>query len=101
MDNAISRAEHEEFARRMDAENKRLHKRIETVEEVSNQINDLAISIKELTVEVKNLTEKQNGFNERLDEIEGRDGEKWRQITQYCLTLVIGAAAGYLANFLF
>ena len=33
MDTPITRAEHDEFARRMDAENKRLHYRINEVED--------------------------------------------------------------------
>lgn len=102
----IPRAEHKEFARRMDEKNTRLSKRISNIEEMSQQLNDLALSIKELTMSVKNLTEKQGELNkqqkelnERLDEIENRDGEKWRSITYYCLTAVIGAAMGYLFKF--
>lgn len=103
--NFISRNEQKEFARRMDEENNRLSKRLSLVEEMSLQINELALSIKELTLSVKNLTERQSELNEqqkelneRLDNIENRDGEKWRSATFYCLTAVIGAVVGYFFN---
>ena len=31
----------------------------------------------------------------RLEELENRDGEKWRSISMYVLTVVVGAVLGF------
>ena len=35
-------------------------------------------------------------YYERLEKLEGRDGEKWRSVTGYLLTFVIGLVVSYI-----
>lgn len=96
MDNYISRHEHEEFARRMEDEHKRISHRVTEVEETVRQINDLTISVKEMAVSMKSMLEEQKSQGMRLDSLEERDGEMWRKVTGYVITAVIGIVVGFL-----
>ena len=110
MDSPITRAEHEEFRKRMEEEHKRQNSRIETLEERTTEITDLVISVKELanvlrldksgvsrTVEelvLKNLVERRPSVSdrryvvlsltpagiERFEKIENNMNEKFRKI---------------------
>ena len=48
MDNPISRAEHEEFRRRLEEENRRQDKRIELLEDNMRELNQLTASVGKL-----------------------------------------------------
>ena len=76
MDTPITRAEHDEFARRMDAENKRLHYRINEVEDTVKKIQDLAQSVERLAISIESMAQEQKEQGDRLEVLEGRDGEK-------------------------
>lgn len=103
MDTPISRAEHEEFSRRMEAENKRLtdedkrqNRRIDELEETVRQIGDLTASVKELAVSMKNMTKVQEQQGNDIEELKNRDGEMWREVTGYVITAVIGIVVGFI-----
>lgn len=96
MDDYITRAEHEEYTRRMDDEHKRINHRLLNVETIANEIKDLTISVKELALSVQQMTETQKSQSERLAELEGRDGEMWRSAAGYVLTAVIGAVITFV-----
>ncbi len=103
MDTPITRAEHEEFSRRMEAENKRLtdedkrqNHRIDELEETVRQIGDLTASVKELAVSMKNMTKVQEQQGNDIEELKNRDGEMWRKVTGYVITAVIGIAVGFI-----
>ena len=42
------------------------------------------------------MTETQKSQSERLTELEGRDGEKWRSAVGYVLTAVLGAVVTFV-----
>lgn len=92
----ITRAEHEEFCKRVEAEDHRQNKRLETLEEQTRQFTDLVLSVRELAQSVKQLAETQKVQGEKLDELEGRDGEMWRRVSGYVITSIIGLVVGYL-----
>lgn len=103
MDTPISRAEHEEFSRRMEAENKRLtdedkrqNRRIDELEETVRQIGDLTASVKELAVSMKNMTKVQEQQGNDIEELKNRDGEMCRKVTGYVITAVIGIVVGFI-----
>lgn len=98
MDTPITRAEHEEFCRRMEAENKRLadedkrqNHRIDELEDNVRQISSLAASTEKLAVNMENMLKVQEQQGERLERLESRDGEMWRKVMGYVITAVIGA----------
>lgn len=92
----ITRNEHEEFCRRLDAENERQNHRIEVLEQTTREINNIATSVEKLALNMKNMLEEQTKQGKRLTELESRDGEKWRQITGYTITAIIGLVIGYI-----
>lgn len=92
----ITRAEHEEFCKRVEAEDSRQNKRLEILEEQTKQITDLVLSVRELAQSVKQLAEIQKVHGEKLDELESRDGEMWRKVSGYVIISIIGLVIGYL-----
>lgn len=92
----ITRAEHEEFCKRVESEDHRQNKRLEILEEQTKQYTDLVLSVRELAQSVKQLAETQKVQGEKLDELENRDGEMWRRVSGYVITSIIGLVVGYL-----
>ena len=91
MENGIRREEHEEFARRMEDEHKRISHRLTKLEDTVRQIGELTASVEKLAVSVENMAKIQTKQGERLEELEDRDGQMWRKVSGYVLTTVIGA----------
>ena len=107
MDTPISRAEHEEFCRRMEIENKRLAdedtrlgRRIALLEDNTKQIQTLVTNVERLAVSMENMAKTQAEQSSRLDDLEARDGEKWRQVTGYIITAITGIILGFIATHL-
>ena len=94
MDTPISRAEHEEFRRRMEDEHKRMNHRLGALEENVRQIGELTASVQSLAQSVEQMAQSQSRQENRLEELEGRDGDTWRKVKWYLLTLAIGAVFG-------
>ena len=94
MDSPITRAEHEEFRRRLEAEEKRQDKRIELLEQNTKQISSLTISVEKLAQSIEMTVKEQVKHGERLEVLENRDGEV-RKAIGYIVTAVIGMAMGY------
>lgn len=97
MDTPITRAEHEEFRRRLEEENKRQDKRLSMLEESVQKIMALTTSVEKLALSMESMVKEQEKQGRRLEDLESRDGEKWRSAVGY----VIAAAAGILVGFLF
>lgn len=83
MENPITRAEHEEFRRRLEEENKRQDARIGILEESVQQIGALATSVEKLALSMQSMLKEQEKQGKRLEVLEGRDGEKWRKVMGY------------------
>ena len=97
-DEYLLREVHEEFAGRMEDEHKRINHRLGKVEETIGEINRLALSVQSLAESVQRMCKEQERQSERLQTLEGRDGEKWRMVVKYVLTGLAGALAGYIAT---
>ena len=97
-EDCISRSEHEEFAKRIDDHNKRQDARLKEIEKSVMSITELVTSVKGLAVEMKHMSEEQRKQGQRLETLEGRDGEKWRTVVACMITAVIGAAIGIVAD---
>ena len=86
MDTSISREVFEEFRRLMESENNRLKEendrqnhRIEILENSIQKLTDLAASTEKLAVNMENMLKVQEQQSKRLEQIENRDGNKWRK----------------------
>ena len=96
MDSPISRAEHEEFVRRMEDEHKRTNHRLSELEETVRQIGELTASVEKLAQSVQQMARSQSRQEDRLELLEGRDGEMWRKVTGYIVTAIAGIVLGYI-----
>ncbi|MCD8239399.1 MAG: hypothetical protein LUC92_08705 [Clostridiales bacterium] len=96
MDTPISRAEHNEFCKRIEEENARQDKRIALLEENVKQYSALAASVEKLAVNMENMLKEQEKQGKRLEALESRDGEMWRKVTAYIITAIIGIVIGYI-----
>lgn len=92
----ISRAEHEEFARRIDAQERRQDRRIELLETSVREIGALTTSVERLAQSVENMVREQEKQGKRLEALESRDGEKWRRLMGYILAAAASCIVGYL-----
>ena len=96
MDDCITRREHEEYARRMEDEHHRQNRRISKLEEEVKENNKLVIAVEKMAQTMEAMLKEQKDQGERLEVLESRDGEKWRDTSKYIITLIIGAVVGYI-----
>ena len=103
MDNPVTHRELEQFRDLMESENGRLKEendrqnhRIAILEESVKEISNLAASTEKLAANMENMLKVQERQGKRLDQIEGRDGEKWRQAMAYIGTTILGAVLAIL-----
>ena len=54
------------------------------------------MSVQKLANNMEGMLSKQTEQGKRLEELENRDGEKWRQVTGYVITALIGAVFGFV-----
>ena len=96
MDEYIGRQEHEEFRRRMEDEHRRINHRVGDLEKTVREIRELTASVEKLASSVEKMAKSQALQEERLGTLESRDGETWRKVKWYLLTLAIGAVVGVI-----
>lgn len=90
MENPITRAEHEEFARRMADEHRRLNVRMKAVEAKTDTLTRLTTSVESLAKSVEAVTQ-------RLEKLEQKPAENWNTVVKGVLTAVGSALGGGLA----
>ena len=96
MENCIARAEHEEFAKRIDAENTRQNRRIEALEQSVDRFGRIASSVERLGSNMEGMLKEQERQGERLDKLEGKPAENWNLVIKAVLTAVGSAIGGGL-----
>lgn len=94
----VGREEHTEFAKRIEDEQHRQNRRIELLEEAVKQNAALTLSVEKLANNMKNMANEQIKQGERLEALEGRDGEMWRTVVKYVLTAALGLVIGLVAT---
>lgn len=99
----ISRHEHEEFRRSMEAENQRLedenirqNHRLNALEKTVKQVAAISTSVEKLALNMENMLKEQVNQGKRLETLESRDGEMWRKVVGYVVTAVVGIVVGFL-----
>ena len=113
MENPVTHYEQSEFQKLVDEKFERLHdedvrlgKRVGTLEETVQQLNDLTLSVQKLASNIESMCKEQSAMRKvqdeessRLRELEDKDGKKWRKMWGYIIpplvTLVLGILAGY------
>ena len=89
----ITRAEHNEYVKRMEDEHKRINRRLEKCEQISEQMQDMNSNISELATNMKHLLDEQIEQRKRLDKIEDEPKSAWNSIKKGVFN-AIGAAVG-------
>jgi predicted nuclease with TOPRIM domain len=95
MDGALTRAEHMEFAKRMEDEHTRQNKRISNLEEAFNQNTRLLVSVEKLASNMESMQKEQADQGERLEKLESKSGEKWDKLVGYVISGVVGIIVGF------
>lgn len=95
MDTPITRAEHEEFRRRIEQEDHRQNRRIDLLENNVQQIGDIATSVEKMAVSLQSMVREQEQQGKRLEVLESRDGEMWRKVVGHVVTAVISIVIGF------
>ncbi len=98
MENGISREEHQEFCKRLEAEDQRQNRRIEMLEGTVQQIGKLTASVEKMAASLQSMVREQEQQGKRLTALESRDGEMWRKVVTYAVTAVVGIIVGFAAK---
>lgn len=94
MEECVTRAEHEEFCKRMEAEHHRQNRRIELLEEEVRQISSIAASVEKLATNMEGMLKEQERQGDRLDKLEKEPGDTWQHIKAKALDTAVGLVAG-------
>lgn len=92
----IGRQEHEEYVKRMEQEHKGINARIKDLEASVEKIVDLTIAVNNMAHSIEAMVKEQKRQGEQIKAIESRDGERWRSVTGYVITAVIGIVIGFV-----
>lgn len=94
MDNGyLTRAEYNEYVRRMEDEHKRLNNRILMLEKTSAQMHELVKNVGIMATNMKHMAKLQNDLNERLERLEQVPSNNFNVIKNSAFA-AIGAALG-------
>ena len=91
--NYISRAEHNEFVKRMDDERKRMNNRIVILEKSGEQMQALITNVGKMAVNMEHMVEEQRSQSERLERLESIPNQNWNVIKNSVFA-ALGAAVG-------
>ena len=94
----IGREEHNEFAKRVADEQHRQNRRIDLLEESVKQNAQLTVSVEKLANSMENMANEQKAQGDRLEALEGRDGESWRKVKDTIIAAILGIIVGFVAT---
>lgn len=80
---------------RMDEQIKTLFKSIESMGNLTETVQKLAISVERLALSLKCTEEKVGNIREDIDEIKQKPAKRWDSVVTTILTIVITACATY------
>ena len=83
---------------KLEAEDDRQNERLDKMENHMESIDKIAVSVEKLAINMEHMFKEQQSQSERLKVIEDRDGNKWRNVSSYVITTIIGLVLGYLAS---
>lgn len=87
---------HNEYAKRVAEEHKRINHRLETVETAVEENRQLVLSVEKLAISMQKMAEEQKEQGDRLSALESRDGEMWRKLVGHLATTIAGIIIGYI-----
>ena len=100
MDAPITRAEHLEFAKRMEDEHSRQNHRISELEKDIGTLYRLTASVEQLASNMGEMVSEQKRQGERLDALEKKPADNWNTVAKAALGSIGSALGGALITFL-
>lgn len=94
----ITRAEHEEFKRRIEDEEKRQNHRLDTVEDRVNSLIDMQVSMATIQVGIASITEELKKLAAEVDDIKREPADKWNKAVWIVVTALITAAVTFILS---
>lgn len=92
----ITKEFHDEFARRIEAEDERQNKRITKLEDAVGQMTELTVSVKELATNMANMAKEQTKIGARLEVIENKPAQNWDKLVWAIAGALIAGVFGYI-----
>ena len=96
MDEFVSRVEYDERMKRIEDEDRRQNHRIDKLENITDQIADMAASIKAMVVTMQGMQKEQEEQGKRLSEIEKKPADNWDKLVYSIIAMVATAAVTYI-----
>lgn len=96
MSEFVTRKEYEEHNLRMEDEHKRQNIRIEKAEQKLEDNNRLILAVQKLADNVENMQKEMLNLRNDVDEMQERDGQKWRKTTEDIAKIVLGVVIGFI-----
>ena len=94
----LTKAVHDEFARRVDEENDRQNARISALETGLLEVNKITVQIERLTANIETMTGEIKKQGARLDAIEERPAKRWDTIITAIITGAVGILIGLISS---
>ena len=91
MEEFITRAEHREFAEKLEKEDERQNKRLANLEESLKQIYALNTSVEKIALSIETLTKEVGTQNERLKAMEDKPAQNWEKLVWAVGGVVVAA----------
>ena len=91
MEEFITRAEHKEFAEKLEKEDERQNKRLANLEESLKQIYALNTSVEKIALSIETLTKEVGTQNERLKAMEDKPSQNWDKLLWLVGGVIISA----------
>lgn len=90
----VSKEVHEEFARRIEGEEKRQNRRIEELEKVTKEITSLTLSVEKIAMSTEAMAKELNSQGQRLKELEDVPGDNWTSMKSGVINAIAAAIGG-------
>lgn len=87
---------HNEFAKRIEAEDERQNRRIAKLEDAVGQMSELTASVRELATNMANMAKEQTKMSDRLEVIENRPAQNWDKLVWAIAGALIAGIIGYV-----
>jgi len=87
---------HNEFAKRIEAEDERQNRRIAKLEDAVGQMTELTASVRELATNMANMAKEQSKIGERLEVIENKPAQNWDKLIWALAGALIAGVIGYV-----
>ena len=88
----------DEFAKRVDQEDKRQNERIDHIERSLQLLNTLAVSVEKLAINMENLTKEVASQGSKLNDLEMKPAKRYDLIVTTLISGVIGALVGFVSS---